>query len=70
MIIKTLTWNIGGGKLLRGAGDPSPMASYTEDGLDSIANLLKSEAPDVITPGRDPSAPVTSWPGIAGRRPE
>ena len=48
MELKTLTWNIGGGKLLRGGADPLRMASYTEDGLDAIAGLLKSEQPDVI----------------------
>jgi endonuclease/exonuclease/phosphatase family metal-dependent hydrolase len=49
MELKTLTWNIGGGKLLRDGADPSHIASYAEDGLDAIAGLLESEKPDVIT---------------------
>ncbi len=48
MELKTLTWNIGGGKLLQNGADPLRMASYAEDGLDAIAGLLKSEEPDVI----------------------
>jgi endonuclease/exonuclease/phosphatase family metal-dependent hydrolase len=49
MELKTLTWNIGGGKLLRHDADPLRMASYAEDGLDAIAAVLTSEEPDVIT---------------------
>ena len=49
MELKTLTWNIGGGKLLKDGADPLRIASYAEDGLDAIAGLLKSEEPDVIT---------------------
>lgn len=48
MEIRTLTWNIGGGKLLRDGAGPLRTASYSEDGLDAIAGLLASEAPDVI----------------------
>lgn len=49
MQIKTLTWNIGGGKLLEQGADPNLMASYTKDGIDSIIALLKSENADIIT---------------------
>lgn len=49
MKLKTATWNIGGGKLLEDNSDPALIASYTKDGLDFVADLLKSEAPDVIT---------------------
>jgi endonuclease/exonuclease/phosphatase family metal-dependent hydrolase len=48
MELKTLTWNIGGGKLLQDGADPLRMASYAEDGLDAIAGFLESEEPDVI----------------------
>jgi exonuclease III len=48
MELKTLTWNIGGGKLLQDGAYPLRVASYAEDGLDAIAGLLQSEEPDVI----------------------
>ena len=48
MELKTLTWNIGGGKLLPDGADPLRIASYAENGLDAIAGLLESEQPDVI----------------------
>jgi Endonuclease/Exonuclease/phosphatase family len=48
MELKTLTWNIGGGKLLQDGADPLRIASYAENGLDAIAGLLESEGPDVI----------------------
>ena len=48
MQLKTLTWNIGGGKLLQDGADPLRIASYAEDGLDAIVGLLESEEPDVI----------------------
>ena len=48
MELKTLTWNIGGGKLLQDDADPSRTASYAENGLDAIVGLLESEEPDVI----------------------
>lgn len=49
MMIKTLTWNIGGGKLLRKNADPTRLSSYTVDGLAAIAKKLKEENPDIIT---------------------
>lgn len=48
MELKTLTWNIGGGKLRQDGAGPSPVTTYSEDGLDAIARLLESEEPDVI----------------------
>ena len=48
MELKTLTWNIGGGKLLQDGADPLRVVSYAENGLDAIAGLLESEKPDVI----------------------
>jgi endonuclease/exonuclease/phosphatase family metal-dependent hydrolase len=46
--LKTLTWNIGGGKLLQDGADPLRTASYAENGLDAIVGLLEFEEPDVI----------------------
>lgn len=49
MKLRTLTWNIGGAKLLVKGADPSLMASYTIDGLSEIKSFLKVEYPDIIT---------------------
>lgn len=49
MTIKTITWNIGGGKLLKEGSDPTRLASYSENGLDEIIGLLKKENADIIT---------------------
>ncbi len=49
MELTTLTWNIGGGKLLQDGADPLRIASPAENGLDVIARLLESERPGVIT---------------------
>ena len=48
MELKTLTWNIGGGKLLQDGAGPSRIASYAGNDLDAIVGLLESEEPDVI----------------------
>lgn len=48
MELKTITWNIGGGKLLQVGADPLCIASHTEDGVDAIVGLLELEDPDVI----------------------
>jgi hypothetical protein len=37
MELKTLTWNIGGGKLLQDGADPLRIASCAENSLDAIA---------------------------------
>ncbi len=49
MQLKTLTWNIGGGKLLKAGEDPGLMASYSVDGLDSIVRKIRDTDPDIIT---------------------
>lgn len=48
MELRTLTWNIGGGKTPGNRADRSRVASPAEDGLDSVVGLLESEKPDVI----------------------
>ncbi|MBS1797569.1 MAG: endonuclease/exonuclease/phosphatase family protein [Acidobacteria bacterium] len=47
--IKTLQWNIGGGRTCSELSDPADPDSYIEDGLDSIIAILRRENPDVIT---------------------
>ncbi len=42
--LRTLQWNIGGGKI--GAGPDGP---YTQDGLDEITAFIRAQAPDIIT---------------------
>lgn len=49
MKIKTVTWNIGGGKHIKDGDDPLLMASYSVDAIAEIAEWLKSENPDIIT---------------------
>ena len=49
MKIKTVTWNIGGGKHLKDGDDPLLMASYSIDAIAEIAEWLKSGNPDIIT---------------------
>lgn len=49
MKIKTVTWNIGGAKLLQEGADQTLLASYTVDGIDTIIAWLKNENPDIIT---------------------
>lgn len=49
MKLKTLTWNIGGGKLLSEDQDPASTPSYTAEGIDEITAFLKSKQLDVIT---------------------
>lgn len=48
MELKTLTWNIGGGKLLKPGDDPTLLASYTVEGLDDIVAKLIDVDPDII----------------------
>jgi endonuclease/exonuclease/phosphatase family metal-dependent hydrolase len=48
MELKTLTWNIGGGKVRQDGADQLRLAPYAENGLDAIARLLESAEPDVI----------------------
>lgn len=49
MRLKTLQWNIGGGRICCSGGDPLDSDSYTEDGIDSIKELIEREDPHVIT---------------------
>jgi endonuclease/exonuclease/phosphatase family metal-dependent hydrolase len=49
MIVKTVQWNIGGGKLLTEGADPLLLSSYRQDGLDAIIALLREINPDIIT---------------------
>ena len=49
MNIKTLQWNIGGGRVCKEGADSTVAAAYPENGLDSIVEFLKREQPDVIT---------------------
>ena len=49
MEIKTVQWNIGGGRVLRESADFALADSYTENGLDSIIELLKNQQSDLIT---------------------
>ena len=49
MNIRTLTWNIGGGKLLEDGKDPNVMASYSVDGIGIIARQIKAADVDIIT---------------------
>lgn len=48
MELKTLTWNIGGGKLLKPGEDPTLLASYAVEGLDDIVAKLIDIDPDII----------------------
>lgn len=48
MKLKTVTWNIGGGRLLENGEDPTKMASYSVDGIESIAKWLGETSPDIV----------------------
>ncbi|MFZ1801465.1 MAG: endonuclease/exonuclease/phosphatase family protein [Candidatus Saccharimonas aalborgensis] len=47
-MLKTLTWNIGGGKLLTPGADPSLIASYGRDGLEEISRVIRESAADIV----------------------
>lgn len=49
MKIKTLQWNIGGGRICEEGKDTTSPESYTEYGIDSIIDVLKDEQPNIIT---------------------
>ena len=49
MKIKTIQWNIGGGKLLKEGEDPTLIASYSLPGIDQIAGVIKIYDPDIVT---------------------
>lgn len=48
-IIKTIQWNIGGGKTRDEDSDPTDQLSYIVDSLDSIVETLAKYEPDVVT---------------------
>lgn len=47
--IKTIQWNIGGGKILAEGQDPTRLSSYSDDGLQHIIDLIDDEQPDIVT---------------------
>jgi len=47
-VLRTLTWNIGGGKLLTPGADPSLIASYGRDGLEEIARAIRESDTDIV----------------------
>ena len=49
MKLRTLTWNIGGGKLLEDGKDAGLMSSYVVDGISEIAAQMKAYSPDIVT---------------------
>lgn len=49
MKIKTIQWNIGGGKIRKKTSDPQLVDSYKEEGLAYIIKILKAHNPDIIT---------------------
>lgn len=49
MIIKTIQWNIGGGKVRKTDDDPEDFLAFRNDALDSIIATLKIYNPDIVT---------------------
>lgn len=49
MLLKTVQWNIGGGKIRESTSDATADDSYKTDGLEYIINFLKELSPNVIT---------------------
>lgn len=49
MKLKTVQWNIGGGKLLQEDVDPTLLSSYQGDGIDKIIAFLREQDADIIT---------------------
>lgn len=49
MVIKTIQWNIGGGKMRKKDDDPSDPLAYRHDSLREIINVLDKYNPDIIT---------------------
>lgn len=47
--IKTIQWNIGGGKIKKAKDDSTDVESYKYEGIDYIIDKLKSYNPDIIT---------------------
>jgi endonuclease/exonuclease/phosphatase (EEP) superfamily protein YafD len=49
MRIKTVQWNIGGGKTRTPGNNPELAQSYSVEGLDHIISTLERSSPDIIT---------------------
>ena len=49
MILKTLQWNIGGGKIRNVNTNPESENSYSVDGMEYIFDLIKKYSPHIIT---------------------
>lgn len=49
MLIKTIQWNIGGGKIRKSGDDPMDPLVYCNDNLDVIIETLKKYDPDIVT---------------------
>ena len=49
MVIKTLQWNSGGGRVRKPGADIDLLASYCHDGLREIIELIKEVNPDIIS---------------------
>ena len=62
--LKTLQWNIGGGRVCKSDADPLDPASYSGDGMDSIIEIIRREDPDVITLQETHEAGDQCQPGI------
>ncbi len=46
--LKTLTWNIGGGKILKEHADSKDRLNYSDEGSDYILDYIKATQPDII----------------------
>lgn len=49
MILKTLQWNIGGGKARKAGDDPNDALAYSNEALDSDIEIIRRYNPDIIT---------------------
>ncbi|MEK7496448.1 MAG: endonuclease/exonuclease/phosphatase family protein [Patescibacteria group bacterium] len=49
MKLKTVQWNIGGGKTRKPSDDPMNVLSYSNEALSDIVIILKKLNPDIIT---------------------
>jgi len=49
MVLKTIQWNIGGGKIRKPKDDFMDSFAYCNDALDVIINMLRKYDPDIIT---------------------
>jgi len=49
MLLKTVQWNIGGGKIREEASDATSDESYKRDGIEYIIDTLKTLSPNIIT---------------------